>query len=154
MTLKISPLSFAHFHSSTTLSNATMVEEFSSNMQIVLLWQGRFLWHMIVAVHLQTARGFLTYSNNGKGRSNECRVGCWQDRDRKLIQIRPQKRPRNGGAGSTRLHSNQLVWCSGLRRIEIDSGYPPTISPNKPFVLREQGYPIVTSFDMNPEATV
>ena len=28
MTSKISPLSFAHFHSSTALSNATMVEEF------------------------------------------------------------------------------------------------------------------------------
>ena len=38
----------------------------SWNIQIVLLWQGLFLWHMIVAVHLQTAHGFLTLQEERK----------------------------------------------------------------------------------------
>ena len=65
MTSKISPLSFAHFHSSTSLSNAAMVKEFFEYPNCSFVTRP-FSLAYDCSCHLQTAHGFLTLQEEQK----------------------------------------------------------------------------------------
>ena len=66
MAVVISPLSFAHFHSLTTSSNEAIVEGFLGICKLFFSHKAIFSGIWFLAVHLQTAHGFLTLQEERK----------------------------------------------------------------------------------------